>query len=89
MSQDPALGCVVGRFPNREDVITNLYRNDQEFQTLCEDYCDCLKSLERWTGETGENASVYQQDYRELLAELELEILKYADRSGKNTLTRI
>ncbi len=80
MSQETALGCVVGRFPNREEFINDLFWSDQEFRTLCEDYCECLKSLARWTGKTGENATVYQQDYRELLGELEAEILKYADR---------
>lgn len=79
MSQETALGCVVGRFPSREEVISDLYRTDQDFRSLCEDYCECLKSLARWTGETSENADVYQQDYRELLGELEAEIVKYSD----------
>ena len=89
MSQQTALSCVVGRFPSREELISDLYLTDQVFHSLCEDYCECLESLARWTGKTGENAAVYQQDYRELLSDLEAEIVKYADRRQSNADTRI
>ena len=84
MIEETALGCVVGRFPKREEVINDLFRTDQTFRSLCEDYCECLKSLARWTGESGEKALFYQRDYQELLAELTTEIMKYADRSRKH-----
>jgi len=85
MSQETALGCVIGRFPHQEAVIVDRYRSDQVFRSLCEDYCECLKSLARWTSETGEIAEVYQQDYRELLAELEVDIVRYLNRLGVHT----
>lgn len=80
MGAEAALGCVVGRHPHHEGVISSLYRTDPTFRSLCEDYCECLQSLARWTSEAGEDAAVYQQDYRELLAELEADILRYLDR---------
>jgi len=82
MSQQAALGCVVGRFPHLETAIADRYRSDQDFRSICEDYCECIKSLARWTHETGETAVVYQEDYRELLAELEAEIVQYLERRG-------
>ena len=84
LSANVALGCVVGRFPNREEVIASLFRTDVTFRGLCEDYCECLKSLARWTGEDAVNAPGYQQEYHELLAELGDEIQKYADRHTKH-----
>lgn len=81
MSEETALGCVIDRFPRRESLIQPLYQTDQTFRTLCEDYCDCLKSLARWTGRTSEDAPAYQKDYRELLSELEIEIENYVNRS--------
>lgn len=80
MNLNTTLGCVVGRFPHREKEILEYFRSDSRFQSLCEDYCECLKSLARWTRETGKTAVVYQEDYRELLAELESDIVKYLDR---------
>jgi len=84
MGIDPAVGCVIGRFPHREHEIAECYRSDQRFQSLCEDYCECLKSLARWTRDPSQTAAVYQDDYRELLAELEGDILSYLDRLSVN-----
>ena len=85
MLQKPlvALGCVVGRFPNREEVIRDLFDSDPAFQSLCEDYCECLRSLAHWTGQASEQAPLYQQDYQELLSDLESEIQRYLDRKRK------
>ena len=85
MGQEAALGCVIGRFPHRESEIADTYQSSQLFRSLCEDYCECLKSLAHWTSETGSIAVVYQQDYRELLGELEADIVRYLDRLGVNT----
>jgi hypothetical protein len=70
---------VVGRFPSREEVIDNLFRTDETFRALCEDYCECLKSLARSVGQDTVNAPQYHQEYQELLAELGAEIMKYTD----------
>lgn len=82
MSQETALGCVVRRFPQLKSAIADRYRSDQDFRSICEDYCECTRSLARWTRETGETAVVYQEDYRELLAELEADIIQYLERRG-------
>ena len=80
MGLDPAVGCVIGRFPRREEEITECYRSDLGFRSLCEDYCECLQSFARWARDTTQTALVYQEDYRELLADLEADILTYLDR---------
>ena len=84
MSLNSAVGCVIGRFPHREEEIAECFGSDERFRALCEDYFECLKSLARWTREPGQTAAVYQEDYRELLAELEGDILNYLDRLSVN-----
>ena len=77
MGHETALGCVIGRFPHRESEISNSFRSSQLFRSLCEDYYDCVLRLARWSKDTSDVATVNQQDYRELLSDLEADIIRY------------
>ena len=68
------LFCVVKRFPDHKDSILKFFRENQNFQIICEDYCRCSAALQRWNRSTSEEAVVRKQEYQDLLQELEVEI---------------
>ena len=79
---------VVKRFPDRKKKILELFRKNQDFQTICDDYRRCLQALQRWNRSTSEEAPACRKEYADLLQELELEILQVlndviAQREGK------
>lgn len=67
---------VVKRFPDRKKDIVQLFRADQNFQTICDDYRRCSEALQRWNQSASEEAATCRKDYAELLQELELEIIQ-------------
>lgn len=71
------LFCVVGKFPGRTEIIKRLFRENESFQTLCEDYRLCAETLKRWNEKTSREAPARRGEYSELLDDLESEIRKY------------
>ena len=65
---------VLNRFPSRKDAICRFFRENEEFQTICDDYRRCLEAIKRWDQSQLEEASARRREYVELLQELELEI---------------
>ena len=80
---------VVKRFPNRKDSILELFRKNENFQIICDDYRRCFESFTRWNQSTSEEATARSTEYADLLQELELEILQLlnettTDKGGKS-----
>ena len=73
------LFCVVRRFPGRGDDIKHLFRKNENFHTICEDYGLCAEALKRWNQSTSQDAPARRTEYAELLGDLESEIRKYLD----------
>jgi len=48
---------------------------DREFRSLCEDYGDALEALRRWEASADRHRAARIEEFRGLLAELEIEIL--------------
>ena len=67
---------IVKRFPDRKKDIVQLFRANQNFQTICDDYRQCFEALQRWNQFTSEKAAACTREYADLLQELELEILQ-------------
>jgi hypothetical protein len=72
--QNAALASVLEDFPEAVARIRELFLQSPDFQSLCEDYRECLANWQRWRQAASEDASGYRKIYAELLQELEQEI---------------
>ena len=66
------LHVITYRFPNHKDLIKELFQQSSSFQTLCEDYYECKKMLEKFTKINNKNGDI-KREYQTLLAEIEEE----------------
>ena len=72
---------MMDRFPEHATEARRLFKEDENFRTLCEDYRRCREALCFWIGfigsETGRTeAEERRQEYTELQQDLEAEILQ-------------
>ena len=72
--QNAALASVLENFPEAVARIRELFQQSPDFQTLCEDYRECLAYCRYWRQATSEQAPAYDKIYADLLQELEQEI---------------
>ena len=73
---------VLKRLPEHKDAIRQLFRKNENFQTICDDYRQCAEALDRWNGSTSEVAPARRNEYAELLQDLESEILQTLNESA-------
>jgi hypothetical protein len=71
--QNAALASVLENFPGAVARIRELFQKSPDFQSLCEDYRECLANWRHWQA-ASEEAPGYCKIYAELLQELEQEI---------------
>ena len=64
------------KLPDRAKDIISLFRRDETFREVCEDYVLCLHSMNKIIN-TRKIHSRVLKEYKEALAELELEMLTY------------
>ena len=67
------LGLVKSRFPDQKSVIDNLYRNDNDFKSLCADLFLCSKMIQEFEMEIAEKQHALIE-YREIVKDLESEL---------------
>jgi hypothetical protein len=72
--QNAALASVLKNFPEAVPRIRELFLQSPDFQSLCEDYRECLANWRHWQQAASEQAPDYQKVYAELLQELEQDI---------------
>jgi hypothetical protein len=65
---------LVSRFPRHVLAIRRLYAADARFRTICGDYDEALRALRYWQA-AGASSNGRIEQYRELLDDLEREIL--------------
>jgi len=75
-----ALASVLGKFPEVAARIRELFQQSPSFQSLCEDYRDCLAAWHYWRQAASEEAPALYQSYTELLQELEQEVRQYLEQ---------
>ena len=68
---------ILEKFPDRAGDIKRLYKKNQEFQTICEDYRQCAEALHHWNQSNQKEAATRRQEYEQLLQELGDEIWLY------------
>jgi hypothetical protein len=71
--------AVLEKFPEAAARIRELFRQSTSFQSLCEDYRDCLAAWQHWRQAASEDAPALYQSYAELLRELEQEVRQYLE----------
>ena len=76
-----ALVAVLEKFPEGATRIWELFQQSSSFQSLCEDYRDCLAAWQYWWQAASEDAPALCQSYAELLQELELEVRQYIEEA--------
>lgn len=74
---NPGLFFISKRFPEHSEKIQNLFKENDSFRSLCEDYRVCAKALKYWSDSTSEKAPARREEYSALLQELEEEVLIY------------
>jgi hypothetical protein len=67
---------VLERFPDHWQEIKGLLRTSDAFGSLCEDYTVAVTALRAWEGSADPKAPARVTEYRDLVAELEAEILE-------------
>ncbi len=75
------LFAVIKRFPDRKELLKNLFRKSQDFQGICEDYRKCRDALVFWSQSDKKNAAAPREEYAALLRDLELEIIQKLDEN--------
>jgi hypothetical protein len=81
--QNAALASVLENFPEAVARIRELFLQSPDFQSLCEDYRECLANWRHWRQAASEDSSGYCKIYGDLLQELEQEILKSLEPNEK------
>jgi hypothetical protein len=74
-----ALASVLEKFPEAPVRIRKLFYRNPSFQSLCEDYRDCLTAWHYWQGGTAPQAPALCRSYADLLKELEHEVRQYLE----------
>ena len=67
---------VIQRFPRSRDTIKHLYKGNNVFQNICEDYRKCLEAHRYWNKSGSKEASERREEYAMLQGELETEIIQ-------------
>ena len=72
----PGLFAVLKRFPKHKESAKRLFKESEEFQTMCEDFESCIKALDHWNRSKEEIAAKRRAEYAAIIQELEEEILQ-------------
>lgn len=73
----PSLFFILKRIPDRGHIISQAYRRDNTFKSICDDYQKCAEALEYWNRANHETAPNRVKEYSLLLLELEEQIRDY------------
>jgi hypothetical protein len=71
------LSLIMERFPEERQAVCRFFRESRSFQSLCNDYQECLAELENWQQSTSEEAPAWRDEYAQLLRALEQEVRQY------------
>lgn len=78
--KEMALAPILEKFPEAKERVRRLFQHTPSFQSLCEDYRDCLAAWQYWRQASSEDAPAFCQSYAELLQELEQEVRDYLEK---------
>ena len=70
------------RFPEERQALRRLFEESLSFQSLCDDYQECLAELQNWQQSTSEEAPAWCDEYVHLLLELVQEVRQYLENDA-------
>lgn len=72
----PALDLTLEYFPEYRKIVKLLFRQDDSFHSLCDDFRDCFQAMEFWCNSPmdNENAASLCDEYKALWMDLKKEI---------------
>jgi hypothetical protein len=73
------LSLITDRFPEEGLALRRLFKKSLSFQSLCNDYRECLAELQNWQQSSSEEAPAWRAEYAQLLLELEQEVRQYLE----------
>jgi hypothetical protein len=76
------LSLIMDRFPEERQALHRLFQESLSFQSLCNDYWECLAALQNWQQSTSEEALAWRDEYANLLLELEQEVRQYLENQA-------
>lgn len=83
MATSASLALVMIHFPEHRKSMEELYGRSESFQSLCEDYRECLSAIENCSCSAEEQAHSFQQELHQLKDDLEEEIIWYVQNMGQ------
>jgi len=81
-SAGTGLSLIMDRFPEERQALRRLFQESLSFQSLCNDYQECLAALQDWQHSTSEEAPAWRDEYANLLLELEQEVRQYLENQA-------
>jgi hypothetical protein len=76
------LALIMKRFPEEKEALCRFFRESLSFQSLCNDYWECLAELQNWQQSTSEESAAWRDEYAHLLRELEQEVRQYLENQA-------
>ena len=75
----PILDLAMQHFPDHKETLETLYRQNETFISLCEDFYDCVQAMEYWCKSPSGKEHVPElcEEYKALCADLKNEIAKW------------
>ncbi len=84
LAERARLLAVLKRFPGERAALQRLFQENSSFQSLCDDYRECLAALQLWKQSTSVDAPELSKGYAELLGELDQEVRQFLE-DGKRS----
>lgn len=81
-SAGTGLSLIMDRFPEERQALRRLFQESLSFQSLCNDYRECLAALQNWQQSTSDEAPAWRDEYANLLLELEQEVRQYLENQA-------
>jgi hypothetical protein len=69
---------ILDRFPDKSEILIALMARNSEFLGMCEDHEECMKALRYWARSNEPDANGRAREYRDLVRQLEKEIVQAA-----------
>jgi hypothetical protein len=76
------LALILERFPEERPALCRFFRENRSFQSLCNDYWECLAARQNWQQSTSEEAPDRCDEFAHLLLELEQEVRYYLENQA-------
>jgi len=81
-SAGAGLSLIMERFPEERQALRRLFQGSLSFQSLCNDYRECLAALQNWQQSTSEEAHAWRDEWANLLLDLEQEVRHFLENQA-------